>query len=110
MTRPGLCTVFPLLVLMFPLSSVSWEVNALICVSQSLKKGETFLTWICHRKFRSLHDVGDPLVLSVTSFSLVPNATAITPGSLWVLPVRVGCDDQLLHTLFQPFPGVTILA
>lgn len=74
---PGLYTLFlPLLLTSFyPL--LSWKDNILIHISQNIAKGESLSDcWICHQKLWSVHDAEDPLVLSPTSLSLIPNTTA----------------------------------
>lgn len=66
---------------------------------QSPKKGGNISEcWICQQKLWSVHNVGDPLILSVTNFSLVPNATV----NYTHYPMRVTYLVRLLQ------PGVPI--
>lgn len=110
-SRPGPRPVSPLLPLTSPLFSLSWKDTALICLSQPLKIGGNLFDR--HPKFLSVHNVGDSLVLPVTSFSLVPDAVVDCARKPVDITCRVGLGgcfwDQvfpsLFPSLFQPLPG-----
>ena len=109
-TRP--VYLFSLLLLTLFSPSLYWKDNTLICISQSPEKGGNLSDcWICHQKLWSVHGVGDPLVLPVTNFSLVPNATV----SYTHKPTGVNYLVRLLHPgvptpCFKHSPTITILA
>lgn len=54
--------------------ALTWEGKSMIRISQILAKvGNLTKSWKCHWKSFSVHDHRDPVVLSVTNVSMVPN-------------------------------------
>ena len=104
MIAPGLYTFFQLLLLTL-FSPSFWKNNAVICISQSTAKGGNLSECqICHQKLRSAHDVRDPLVLSVTNFSLVPNVTVDDAHKPAGVTYRVSCYSLMFLNLVPTSP------
>lgn len=56
--------------------TLTWKENSLTRIPQTLAKAEHLMKcWICHPKPLSVHDHTDPLNMSVTNFSAVPDFT-----------------------------------
>lgn len=93
MTRPGLYSFFPLLILLlYPL--FPGKTVPLCKCPKPLQKGEIFCLLYYQQRLQSFHEAEDPLDLHANIISLVPNATGDYTCKLIDVPTRLRYHDQ----------------